>query len=287
MTTNLALRAPLYDEAELSALAEHIESRAWMDLFAAAPQWLSRDGGLVVEQVGGAVMLASPRVDHTLFNRTIGLGEATPAAPEIVAEIIARYEALDVPRYWVHVGPYARPARLGRLLQEQGLAPYRRSWVKLVRPAQRAMPVQTAFRVRVASEDDAIAIASMVGMGFDLPQSAAEVFPSLIGRPGWRVFVAEENGVVAAAAGMFSEGDMSYLAFAATRPEYRGRGAQRALVAARVNDAADSDSRWIATETGFPLTADEPSPSYRNLLWSGFRPVAIRDNYAPPGVMWG
>jgi ribosomal protein S18 acetylase RimI-like enzyme len=286
MTTNLAIRTSAYDDAELSALGEHIEARAWMDLFAAAPDWLREVGGLRAEQIGGALALAASGLDHLLFNRVIGLGEAAPATEDGVRRIVGRYAELGIRRFWVHVGPYARPARLGRLLQDHGLQPYQRSWVRLVRPAQRAPAVETSFRIREATADDATAVASMLGMAFDLPQLGAEVFALTIGRRGWRVYVAEEDGVPAAAAGMFTEGDLSYLAFAATRPEYRNRGAQRALISVRLNAACDAGSYWVAAETGFPLTADEASPSYHNLLRAGFRPVSIRDNYAPPGTRW-
>jgi GNAT superfamily N-acetyltransferase len=283
---NCALRTHDADDAALAAIAEHIECRAWMDLAESAPQWLRRATGFVVDEIGGAMTLAAPGLDHVFFNRVIGLGEQTPATEELIAEIMGRYWDLSIERYWVHVGPYARPARLGPLLQELGLTQYRRSWVKLVRPAQAVEPAQTALHIREAIATDAFAIASLLGVGFDLPQYAAEVFCLLIGRRGWRVFVAELQGQPIAAAGMFSEGDVSYLAFAATRPEFRRHGAQRALLRARINAAVEDDSRWIAAETGFPLSADEPSPSYHNLLWAGFRPIAIRDNYALPGTSW-
>ena len=287
MMTNLAARTIVHEDAALAAIAEHIECRAWIDLIGAAPHWLRRSTGLVVDEIGGAVMLAAPGLDHLMFNRVIGLGEQATATPDLVAEIMGRYWDLSIENYWIHVGPYARPARLGRMLQEHGLEPYRRSWVKLIRPAQRAQFVETALRVREAVDGDGSAIASIVGLAFEQPQSAAELYPALIGRRGWRLFVAESEGAIVAAAGMFTEADMTYLAFVATRPEYRRRGAQRALLSARINAAIDADSRWIATETGCPLGADEPNPSYRNLLWSGFRPVAIRDNYALPGAAWG
>lgn len=284
--TNLAVRSFELDDAALAGLAEHIERRAWTDTFAAAPPWMRNAVGLTVAEVGGAVMFAAPGVDHLLFNRVIGLGERTQASEEVIAELMSRYWDLSIDRYWMHVGPHARPARLGRLLQEQGLAPYRRSWVKLMRPAQYASAVDSRFRIRAAGPDDATAIASVVGVGFDLPQCAAELLAMLIGRRGWRVFVAEADGQIAAAAGMFTEAEVSYLAFAATRPEFQRQGAQRALLSVRINAAADLDSRWIASDTGFPLTADEPNPSYQNLLWAGFRPVAIRDNYSLPGTTW-
>lgn len=85
---------------------------------------------------------------------------------------------------------------------------------------------------------------------------------------------------------MFVEGAYAYFAFAATRPEFRGRDAQRALMQARAELACDVGCEWLVTETGFLLTADGPSPSYHNMLWAGFRPVAIRDNFCLPGTTW-
>jgi GNAT superfamily N-acetyltransferase len=286
MMTNVAVRTGVHDEPELAALAEHIERRAWRDLVAAAPQWLRRTTGVAADEVGGAMVLSAPGLDHLLFNRVIGLGDQAAATPELIAEIMGRYWDLSIESYWVHVGPYARPARLGRMLQEQGLAPYRRSWVKMIRAAQPAAQVYGEAVVSEAAADDAIAVASILGGGFDLPQVAAEIYTQLIGRRGWRTFVARIDGEIAGAAGMFIEADAAYFAFAATRPELRNRGVQRALLTARINVAAEAGAHWIAAETGFPLTADEANPSYHNLLWCGFHPIAIRDNYALPGAAW-
>ena len=108
----------------------------------------------------------------------------------------------------------------------------------------------------------------------------------LIGRRNWHIYLAVANGVPVAAAGFFVEADVGYLAFCATRPEFRRHGAHRLLIQPRIDAAVDVGCRWLATETGFPLTADEPNPSYENMLWAGFRPVAIRDNYSPPGTAW-
>ena len=122
MMTNVAVRTGSHDAPELAALAEHIERRAWRDLVAAAPQWLRRTTGVAADEVGGAMVLTAPGLNHLLFNRVIGLGEQAAATPELIAEIMGRYWDLSIEHYWVHVGPYARPARLGRMLQEQGFA---------------------------------------------------------------------------------------------------------------------------------------------------------------------
>ena len=275
-----------YDDAELAALAEHIEMRAWQDIFAAAPSWLRISTRLIAEDVDGALLLASRGIRHPLFNRVIGLGLDTPATDRQIADIMERYWSNDIAGYGVQIGPYAQPSRLGRILQQHGLKPYRRSWVKMIRPARRVTLAASEVRVRRARSEDAHAVASIVGAGFDMPQHAAEMFAALIERRRWSVFVAELAGETIATAGMFAEGDTAYLAFAATRASFRRRGAQRALMQARLNLAHETGHRWIATETGFPLAADEPSPSYHNMLWAGFRPVAIRDNYAPLGTEW-
>jgi ribosomal protein S18 acetylase RimI-like enzyme len=281
MNAILAQQDGLYSDPTLAALGEYIEARAWQDIVAAAPAWLRELTGVSATQRDGMLLLAGARLHHLLFNRVIGLGEHTPATDEQVATLIDHYWTLGIDRYWVHVGPYALPTRMGRLLHNHGLKPYRRSWVKLMRPAKPMRPGQTDVHVRAACREDGPVVASIAGPAFDLPQIAAEFYGALIERPRWQVFVAEIAGEIAGAAGLYIEGEVAYLAFAATRPELRRRGAQRALLSARINAASEAGCRWIAAETGFPLAADETNPSYQNLLWAGFRPVAIRDNYVP------
>ncbi len=288
MSTQLAIRESSisYADAELAAMAEQIEIRAWKDIVAAAPLWLRLSAQLVAEESNGTLLLASRGIQNLLFNRVIGLGEYTPATDAQIGGLMDRYAALGICGYWIHVGPYAQPSRLGRVLQAHGLRPYRRSWVKMMRPARRVTLAPSEVRVRRARLDDAHAVASIVGPAFDLPQHAAELFSHLIERDRWVMYVAELRGEIIATAGMYLDGDMAYLAFSATRAHFRRRGAQRALMQARINHACDAGYHWIATETGFPLAADEPSPSYHNMLWAGFRPIAIRDNYAPLGTEW-
>ena len=283
---NLALKNDWASDAELSTLSEGVEQAAWRDAMQAAPGWVLTACGIHAEEIGDALLLASRESKSLLFNRVIGLGERTPATDETIAQIMDRYWQLGARQYLVHAGAYARPVRLGRKLQQQGLKPYRRSWVKLIRPALDSVAPQTTMSVRHAKIADAPYVASIAGAAFDLTQAEAEILAHLIERPRWRVFIGELNGEVASVAAMFVEGNMAYLAFAATRADLRRQGGQRALLHARIQAAVAAGCDYIATETGFPLTADEPSPSYHNMLWSGFRPLSIRDNYAPVGTVW-
>jgi GNAT superfamily N-acetyltransferase len=284
--SNLALRNDWPGDAELSTLAEAVEQAAWRDAMQAAPSWVLTACGIHAAEFGDALMLVSCDSKSLLFNRVIGLGERMPATDDLIAKIMDRYWHLGASQYLIHAGAYARPMRLGRKLQQHGLTPYRRSWVKLIRPATSGPVPDTQVTVRDARVEDAATVASIVGSGFDLTQAEAEIVAHLIARSRWRVLIAELNGEMAGVAGMFIDGNMAYLAFAATRPELRRNGAQRALLHARIEAAVTAGCDYIATETGFPLTADEPSPSYHNMLWAGFRPLSIRDNYAPIGTKW-
>jgi hypothetical protein len=284
--SNLALKNEWSSDAELSTLSEAIEQAAWRDAMKAAPQWVLTACGIHAADMGDALVLVSCDSKSLMFNRVIGLGEQAPATDELIATIMDRYGQLGARHYLVHSGAYARPTRLGRKLQQLGLTAYRRSWVKLIRPAVSAPRPDTRVANRDARVADSAHVASIVGPAFDLTQAEAEIFAHLIERPQWRVFIGELDGEVASVAGMFIQGNMAYLAFAATRPAMRCNGAQRALLHARIQAAVAAGCDYIATETAFPLTADEPSPSYHNMLWSGFRPLSIRDNYAPAGTRW-
>ena len=104
---------------------------------------------------------------------------------------------------------------------------------------------------------------------------------ALAGRPGWRLYLASDGDTPAAGAALYCRDGTAWLGVAATLPAYRGRGAQGALMARRIADAAAAGCRHIATETGEPV-ADEPNSSYDNMLRLGFRAIYSRANYILP-----
>ena len=67
----------------------------------------------------------------------------------------------------------------------------------------------------------------------------------------------------------------------AARPEHRGKGAQTALLAARIERARTLGLAALTTETGERLP-DRPSGSYRNILRAGFVEAYLRPNLVSP-----
>jgi len=100
-------------------------------------------------------------------------------------------------------------------------------------------------------------------------------------RDGWDCFVAYDGSVPAASGALFSSEGVGWLGIAATLPEHRRRGAQGALLSARIRAAAGADCEVVVTETG-ALVEGKPSGSYRNILRAGFELDYVRANYVSP-----
>ena len=82
-----------------------------------------------------------------------------------------------------------------------------------------------------------------------------------------------------AGAALRVSGGVGWLGIGATRPEHRGRGAQSALLAARIAAGLARGVEGFTTETGRPLPG-EAGPSFANIKRAGFRIAYDRPNWA-------
>lgn len=98
---------------------------------------------------------------------------------------------------------------------------------------------------------------------------------------GWHCFVAFAGDEPAAAGALFAEGSVGWLGAAATRPAFRRRGGQRAVVAARIERARELGLTTLVVETEAP-TEDCAAGSHRNIVRAGFREEYIRPNWLSP-----
>jgi hypothetical protein len=65
----------------------------------------------------------------------------------------------------------------------------------------------------------------------------------------------------------------------ATLTQYRNRGGQSALLAARIEDAIAAGCRYLVTETWEEHPPESINPSYHNMLRMGFELAYARANY--------
>lgn len=270
---------------DLKIRSERIERKAWKDLYESAPESLRRALGLGVLERRGVTHLSASRVDHLLLNRAIGLGSTASHGTEEAAATVRYYARRGIERYWIHLSSRLRGSGLPRDLAAHGVLPYPRSWMKFVRTAGPIDSFPCDLQVRPARKVDAARISEIVAPSFDLPMTAGALFTAALGAKDWYYLVAEEEGRVIAAAALRVCGRDSLLVFAATDPAHRLRGAQRALMAARLAQAKQLGCGHSFTETGLPKPGERGS-SYRNILRAGFDELYVRDNFAPEGTQW-
>ena len=260
--------------------AELIEIDAMRDLFAAAPRSFAARHGFAVREIGSATCLALAACPELLLlNRAMGLGLAAPATEESLDEIVRFYASPGVP-WMVPLGPGARPPELAAWLEARGFAPGY-AWMKFEHGPEPPPAAETDLRVEDVGPECADAFAETFLAGYGAPAELEELLAALVGRPGWHCFIAFDGCAPAATGALYVRGALGWLGVAATLPEYRRRGAQGALLAARIRRAAEVGCTRLVTETGERI-GDRPSVSYRNILRSGFAEAYIRPNFVSP-----
>jgi GNAT superfamily N-acetyltransferase len=283
--------------ARLDRLLESVEMAMYEDLYGALPEDLSRQIGVGTVRIDGALRLTASGFDHPMFNRVMGYRlsagptDATPRAKGVLEREAAHYRSVGVRRWMVQVLPQAETPEFRAAASEMGLVRHR-GWAKHLGPAEggQAPPTSDLRVVRLGEpgrEDPELvgAWARIVTRGFGIPEDFVPWFEALGGRTGWSLYLALDEGVPAASAGLHVsrvEGvRFGQFNFAATLPDFRRRGAQSALIARRLADAEKLGARWVISETDEELP-DRPNPSYHNLVRLGLPVVYVRANWGPP-----
>jgi hypothetical protein len=199
--------------------------------------------GVRLERVGAATAALCPELPELDFvNRICGLEDARELGP--LEEL---YAAAGV-RPWVELPEGQEPPGWERLEPV---------WV-LAGPSAE-LPAES---VREIGPDEADLFAATLSDGHGAPPFARPPVARWAEQPGWRLYLAERDGVPAAAGALVVDGGIGYLAAASTLPAFRRRGCQAALIGRRISDAAAAGCREV-----FSLTADPTSR--RNLERAG------------------
>lgn len=226
-----------------------------------------REGLVTRELAEGAWLSAIPGapagdVPSSSMNRAYWLDPGAPVRRADFERAAAEFAALGCKRAYFWVAPWAWDAQTEQDLSAIGgrLWPHV-EYIALARRAE-AMDASGAFAVRrlEAWEERAIGpLAAWYG-------AASEANARRCLRAGAiEVFVAEEKGVIVAIGLLTPDGNCGYIGAATTDPAFRGRGAQKQLIAARVARVAQTGGRWATVETNtmVPISLD-------NLRRSGF-----------------
>jgi ribosomal protein S18 acetylase RimI-like enzyme len=218
---------------------------------------------LRIERFGAAIAPASPAQPELDFvNRIEGLGSGDVARLD---QILDFYGLLGIDP-WLELAPEAGVEELGALLARAGAR------IVDFHGVLYGLPVRApsgAVDVRRTDGAEGEAAARLLLEGHAVPEGLLPTHGSALAAAveraqGW-LYVATVGGVRAAAAVLTVADGIGYLANAATLPAFRRRGCQRALISARVADAADAGCHLVTSGAEFG------SSSHRNLERAGFR----------------
>lgn len=246
------------ERAEGHANSRFVESRARLAP-ALGATWVAAGGAYAMFDGVGSPL-----------TQTFGLGLFEPVTSQLLGELEAFFfdRRSDV---FHEVSPLADPSALA-LLTERGYRPCELTSVTfqpLSADQRGAALAPTSVAVRLAGTDDREAWARTALRGWsefpEVLEFMAAFGPMAAGAADSYPFIAELDGA-AVATGMLAIHDgVALLAGASTVPEARGRGAQRALLQARLRYAASAGC------TVAMMCAAPGGGSQRNAERSGFR----------------
>jgi GNAT superfamily N-acetyltransferase len=260
-------------------MKEHdlVESEAWTDFSNSAPVSTMENCGIKVFPVGGVYATMTSKIDVIAFNRVVGLGINKPIDDRIIDIILNKIETYKVERFFIQVHPEVYSDDIRKLLVSKNFYHYN-NWVRLIRDNSPAKKTKTNLNIKTIEVNESKASAQIVVNAFEWPEELVDWIAAPVGRKKWHHYMAFENNVPVATAAFYLGGEYAWFDFAATHPQHRGKGAQSALLAERIEDCRALGVKEMIVETA-EQTTEKESPSYRNVLKSGFKEAYKRPNF--------
>ncbi|MET7320496.1 GNAT family N-acetyltransferase [Streptomyces sp. NPDC005549] len=266
-----------------SDFAELTEITAYIDFATSAPASVQQALGLGTLHAGPTRALAVRQDPSHFFNRAGGLGTDRPLNDDLV-RVCDFYQRQGVAQGSIMIAPHLLPSGWRATASGLGLTQGSR-FVKLGRDLETTslptgLPVlDGGRRVGVVESRHAREWATVMQttFGFTTPEMI-EMAASFVGRANWRQYAVWEGGRIVAVGSVFFHGECAHMFAGATVPDARCRGAQTALLAARLGAAAAEGCRWIVAETGAEGPG-EHNPSLHNMLRAGFEPMYERTDW--------
>lgn len=213
------------------------------------------------------------------WNKALGFRETVDES--VVAEARSRAEELAVPAFGFLLQPRVQPPDWAALTERHGLT-QGTLFVKCFGPAE-PRTIETDLRItRLGPEYAADFVWIMAtGFGFERSPGADAMFSGVQFFDGdWATYGAWDGDTLVGVARMLvvTETDAVALFGAATLPEGRNRGAQAALLDARIREARDRGIRYASAETWLETT-ENPNPSQHNIRRAGLTEVHTRPSW--------
>lgn len=232
-----------------------------------------------IEAVGDAICSVCSSDPSILMNRVLELGSSAPPGEAQLREIRRVYDDAGIRRFFLHVVPRRKGPDTERLLAATGYEKYR-GWMKFRRGAGPVPASRSDLDVRPVDPGHGHAFAAIAAPAFDMLPASEPVVALLPRVAGQRTFMSFDGDRPAGTGAVFVDGDVAALDWGATHPDFRRRGGQTAVLAARIEFALRQGCTTICTMTGEAVPGD-PQHSYGNITKNGFEEAYLRENWVP------
>lgn len=263
---------------DLLAEFEKNERAGWKCLYTGKTDQAGETFPVVSRHFGSVFAGGVPGPDILAYNRVLGIGLEEPVSGELLQQIRSFYQENGIRRVFMPVYPFISDPGIKDLLSTHGFILYNH-WSKLWRSLDDFQyTASTGVEVVRTGPESASLFGSILSGAFGFSTKVGNIFSATFSDEGYRHYLVMKNGTPIAAGALYIRGIYASMAIAGTLPDYRGLGAQTALLNTRMRDAAEAGCRFAITETGMD-TPEKPVPSFRNMIRSGYTLAYLRPNY--------
>lgn len=259
---------------DLAVTLQRNEAAAFYGFMASDPA-SRRHFGFTIARLAGLACLGSTRLAVPLFHRAIGFGVTAPATAAALASVLRHYAVLGAEAR-VELAEGIAPAGAAALLERHGFRRERETHTVHALVTDRVPEVRRVGGLtltRVAAREARL-FGRLARAGFEetgergvfVERSSTFVLghrtpgrcTGYIGRMGGRPAATGLLCLTAGVGGLYSD---------TTLPEFRGRGIQKAMIAARIERGLRLGRRVFTART------EGPNASARNYEQTGFLPL--------------
>jgi GNAT superfamily N-acetyltransferase len=226
-------------------------------------EWeLARHAGLDIRimESDGLLLGAAPSIDSRAFNRALGTAERPDRIPEALA-FFAEHGVAGV----VSLDPADVPP---------GVEPATRLEAYIASPPEVSPIAVDGLEIRTVSDESASLWTDIILASYQPDPDTAAVWRAMslhvASTSGRRLLLGYIDGRTVAAGSIQLTDAGAWISWAAVIPEARGRGIQRAMIAARARLAEELGCEWIAA---WALSGEHSSA---NLARAGLRRIGER-----------
>ncbi|GAA3614660.1 hypothetical protein GCM10022223_33660 [Kineosporia mesophila] len=255
------------------AVLEGIEAEFMYRYQAECPQATQEQLGIRTARISGGVALSMRHDPTHYWSKALGFGVEEPVTGALIEELVAFYRANQTVRAGIQIAPDVLPPDWDGIAEAHGLKAG--SGIhKLAGRIEDLTLGKSDLRVEEVGAEHAREWATTLLNGFGMPlEGLRSMTAAIVTNPAFRSFGAWDGDRLVAVGNLLIRGSAASLNAGATLPEYRGRGAQSALIAARARAAADAGCAWVIAETG------ESGSSLNNMRRAGLQSVYLRRNW--------